>query len=64
MKLMIHQIHYHESVTQNSSSLDLANLNKCVLRRVLTFTKVSDWRMAKETHHGDTKETHQGDTPR
>ena len=42
---MIHKMHYHDSVTQNSSSLEVANLNKCVLRRVLNFTKVSDWGM-------------------
>ena len=42
---MIRKIHYHESVTQNSFSLEVANLNKCVLRRVLNFTKGSDWRM-------------------
>ena len=42
---MIHKIHYHQSVTQNSSSLEVANLNKCILRRVMNLAKVSDWRM-------------------
>ena len=38
---MIHKIRYHENVTQNSSSLVVRYLKKCVLRRVLNLTKVS-----------------------